>query len=49
VGLQEVRWEGSGTVPAGEYTLFNGKWKENDEFGTGFFVNKRIISAIKWV
>jgi hypothetical protein len=21
VGVQEVRWEGSGTVPAGEYTL----------------------------
>jgi hypothetical protein len=24
VGLQEVRWEGSGTVPAGEYTFFYG-------------------------
>jgi exonuclease III len=22
VGVQEVRWEGSGTVPAGEYTFF---------------------------
>jgi hypothetical protein len=21
VGVQEVRWEGSGTVPAGDYTL----------------------------
>jgi hypothetical protein len=25
VGVQEVRWEGSGTEPAGEYTLFYGK------------------------
>jgi hypothetical protein len=22
VGVQDVRWEGSGTAPAGEYTLF---------------------------
>jgi hypothetical protein len=25
VGVQEVRWEGSGTEPAGEYTFFYGK------------------------
>jgi hypothetical protein len=29
VGVQEVRWEGSGTVPAGEYTFFYGKGNEN--------------------
>jgi hypothetical protein len=34
-GVQEVRWEGSGTVPAGEYTFLNGKGNENHEFGTG--------------
>jgi hypothetical protein len=22
VGVQEIRWEGSGSVPAGEYTFF---------------------------
>jgi hypothetical protein len=33
VGVQEVRWEGSGTTPAGEYTFFYGKGNENHEFG----------------
>jgi hypothetical protein len=48
VGVQ-VRWEGSGTEPAGEYRLPYGKGNENHELGTGFFVHKRIISAVKRV
>jgi hypothetical protein len=46
VGVQEVRWEGGGTETAGECTVFYGKWNDNHELGTGFFLHKRIISAV---
>jgi hypothetical protein len=49
VGVQEVRWEGVGNEPAGEYTFFYGKGTENHELGTECFVHKRILSAVKRV
>jgi hypothetical protein len=35
--IEEVRWEGDGTEPAGEHTSFRGKGNENHELGTDFF------------
>jgi exonuclease III len=49
VVVQEVRWDGGGTERAGEYTFFYGKGNENHELGTGVFVHKRLISAVKKV
>jgi hypothetical protein len=36
-GVQEVRWDGGGIAPAGEYTFLYRKGKENNKLGTGFF------------
>jgi hypothetical protein len=49
VGVQVVRWDRSGTKPAGKYTFFYGRANENHELCTGFFVHKRIISAVNKV
>jgi exonuclease III len=49
VAVQEVRWDGGRTERAGEYTFFYGKGNENCELGTGFFIHKIIISAVKKV
>jgi hypothetical protein len=45
----QVSWERSGTGPEGEYSFFYGKVNKNLELGTGSFVHKRIISAVKMV
>jgi hypothetical protein len=49
VGVQEVRWDKGSTEPAGDYIFFYGNWNADHHLGTGFFVHKRIILAVKKV
>jgi hypothetical protein len=44
VRVQEVRWDRRGTKPAGKHIFFNGKGNENHKLG--FFVHKKVISAV---
>jgi hypothetical protein len=45
-GVQEVRREGSGTIPA-QYTLFYGKVNENHEFGTEFLYIRESYQQLR--
>jgi exonuclease III len=47
VGVQEVRYEKGGTERAEDYMFFYGKGKYDHQLGTGFFIHKRIISAVR--
>ena len=47
MGVQEVRWDKEGTVRAGDYNFFYGKGNENHQLGTGFFVHRRLVSAVR--
>jgi exonuclease III len=47
LGVQEVRWEGGGTEPAGEYTFFYGKKNENHELGTGFLCIRESYQQLR--
>jgi len=49
VGVQEVRWDKGGTVREGDYNFSYGKGNDNHHLGTGFFVHRRIVPAVKRV
>jgi hypothetical protein len=48
MGVQEVRWDEGGTTSAG-HSIFYGKGNENHQLGTEFFINQRIVPAVKRV
>jgi hypothetical protein len=47
--LDLVGWEKGGIERAEDYTFFYGNWNDDHQLGTGFFVHKRIISAVRRV
>ncbi|KAJ4444090.1 hypothetical protein ANN_05879 [Periplaneta americana] len=49
VGVQEVRLDGNSISQIGDYLLHYGEGNDNHQLGTGFFIHKRIKSAVKKV
>jgi hypothetical protein len=49
VGVQKIRWDKGGMVRARDFNFFCGKRYKNHQFGIGFFVHQRIVSALKIV
>jgi hypothetical protein len=47
--VQEVRWDKAGTVRTRDYNFFYGKGNENQQLGTGFFVQEGLALAVKRV
>jgi exonuclease III len=49
VGIQEVKWKKGGTERAEDYTFFCGQGNGDHQLRRGFFVHKRIVSAVRKV
>jgi hypothetical protein len=49
VGVKKARWDKGGIEPAGDNTFLYGNGNADRHLGTGFFVEKRIISVVNRV
>jgi exonuclease III len=49
LGVQEVRWEKSGTECVQDYTFFYGEGNGDHQLGTVFFTHKRIVLMVRRV
>jgi hypothetical protein len=49
VAVPQVRWEKGGTERAEDYTFLYGQGNGDHRLGTGFFLHKRILSAVRRV
>jgi len=47
--MQEGRWDKRGKARAEDYSFSYGKENENHQFGTRFFVNQTLASALRRV
>jgi hypothetical protein len=47
VGVQEVRWDNSGTERAEDYAFLYAEGNEDHDLVTGVYVNKKIMSAVR--
>jgi hypothetical protein len=45
--VQEVRWEGSGTLESGNYTLFYGEGNANHQLETGVLFIDELDQQLK--
>jgi hypothetical protein len=49
LGVQELRGEGGGTEPVGEYTLFYGMRNEKHESGKGYLFIRESYLQLRWL
>jgi hypothetical protein len=49
VGVQDVTWEKGRIEQAEDCTFFYGQGDGDHQLGTGFFIHKKIVSAVRRV
>jgi hypothetical protein len=47
VALQEIRWDGNGTIKIQDITIFYGECNKHRQFGTGFAIHKNLVLSVR--